>query len=321
MSKAKDTGNSLRLYRRLLAYAWPYKWVFLVAVVGMIMLSASAAGFTALMKPLMDEGFVQRDVATIKMIPPLIVLLFLARGIGNFLAQYGTAWIGRRVTFDLRTDIFRRMMYLPSRYYESGASGGLISRIIYDVEQIAAGVTQVPYVVIGDGLTLLALAGWLLYLNWKLTLVFAVLLPVTALLMRAMNRRFLRTSVEIQKSMGEISQVVREASDGQRVVKAFGGQAAEIRAFNRGNEKNRRQTHAQGGGVRDRHGPVAARRRDRARPRDLYRAAVGRDHRGIVYLLSGCRPVDHGPQPPAGAHQRNHTDRAGRGAEHLCRAG
>jgi subfamily B ATP-binding cassette protein MsbA len=117
----------------------------------------------------------------------------------------------------------------------------LISRIIYDVEQIAAGVTQVPYVVIGDGLTLLALAGWLLYLNWKLTLVFAVLLPVTALLMRAMNRRFLRTSVEIQKSMGEISQVIREAGDGQRVVKAFGGQAAEIRAFDHSSEKNRRQ--------------------------------------------------------------------------------
>jgi subfamily B ATP-binding cassette protein MsbA len=241
VSKIPDTGSKLRLYRRLLAYAWPYKWVFLVAVVGMIMLSASAAGFTALMKPLMDEGFVQRDVATIKLIPLLIVLLFLARGVGQFLAQYGTAWVGRRVTFDLRTSIFRRMMYLPSRYYESGASGGLISRIIYDVEQIAAGVTQVPYVVIGDGLTLLALAGWLLYLNWKLTLVFAVLLPVTALLMRAMNRRFLRTSVEIQKSMGEISQVVREACDGQRVVKAFGGQAVEIRAFNRGSENNRHQ--------------------------------------------------------------------------------
>ena len=242
MNKTPDTGSKLRLYRRLLAYAWPYKWVFLVAVVGMIVLSATAAGFTAVTKPLMDEGFVQRDTSTIKMIPLLIVLLFLARGIGNFLAQYGTAWIGRRVTFDLRNSIFRRMLYLPSRYYESSASGGLISRIIYDVEQIAAGVTQVPYVVIGDGLTMLALVGWLLYLNWKLTLVFAVMLPVTGLLMRAMNRRFFRTSREIQTSMGEISQVVREASDGQRVVKAFGGQPAEIRAFERSNDKNRRQS-------------------------------------------------------------------------------
>src|SRR3989304_562157 len=103
-----------------------------------------------------------------------LVLMYLARGDGIFLAQYGTAWIGRRVTFDLRTNIPQRMRPLPSRYYESSASGGLISRIIYDVEQIAAGVTQVPYVVIGDGLTMLALAGWLLYLNWKLTLVFAV---------------------------------------------------------------------------------------------------------------------------------------------------
>jgi len=242
VSKNPDTRNNLRLYHRLLAYAWPYKWMFLLAVAGMIVLSATAAGFTALMKPLMDEGFVQRDPSAIQMIPPLIVLMFLARGVGNFLAQYGTAWIGRRVTFDLRTNIFQRMLHLPSRYYESSASGGLISRIIYDVEQIAGGITQVPYVVIGDGLTMLALAGWLLYLNWKLTLVFAVLLPVTALLMRAMNRRFLRTSLEIQTSMGEISQVVREASDGQRVVKAFGGQPAEMRAFERGSEKNRRQS-------------------------------------------------------------------------------
>ncbi len=242
MSKNPDIRNNLRLYRRLLTYAWPYKWTFLIAVVGMIVLSATAAGFTALMKPLMDGGFVQRDPSAIKIIPPLIMLMFLARGVGNFLAQYGTAWIGRRVTFDLRTDIFQRMLYLPSRYYESSASGSLISRIIYDVEQIAAGVTQVPYVMIGDGLTMLALAAWLLYLNWKLTLVFVVLLPVTTLLLRAMNRRFLRTSLEIQTSMGEISQVVREASDAQRVVKAFGGQPAEMLAFAHGNEKNRRQS-------------------------------------------------------------------------------
>lgn len=241
MSKNPDTRNNLRLYRRLLSYAWPFKWMFLLAVIGMVMLSASAAGFTALMKPLMDGGFVQRDPSVVTLIPPLIVLLFLARGIGNFLAQYGTAWIGRRVTFELRANIFRRMLYLPSRYYESKSSGGLISRIIYDVEQVAAGVTQVPYVIIGDGLTMLALSAWLLYLNWKLTLVLAVLLPFAGFLMRIMNRRFLRTSLEIQSSMGEISQVVREVSDGQRVVKAFGGQPAESRAFEKCNEKNRRQ--------------------------------------------------------------------------------
>ena len=242
MSNNPDPRNNLRLYRRLVAYAWPYKWMFLIAVVGMVVLSATAAGFSGLMKPLMDEGFVQRDPSSIKMIPPLIVLLFLARGVGNFLAQYGTAWIGRRVTFDIRKNIFQRMLDLPSRYYESSASGGLISRIIYDVEQIAGGITQVPYVVIGDGLTMLALSAWLFYLNWKLTLVFVVLLPVSTVLLRAMNRRFMRTSLEVQASMGEITQVVREASDGQRVVKAYGGQPAEMRAFARGNEKNRRQS-------------------------------------------------------------------------------
>ncbi|MDO8705698.1 MAG: lipid A export permease/ATP-binding protein MsbA [Sulfuricaulis sp.] len=242
MSKDSDTGNSLRLYRRLLAYAWPYKWKFAIAVSGMVVLAITSAAFAALMKPLVDQGFVGKDMTTIRLVPPLIIGLFLVRGIANFVSQYSVSWVGRRVTFDIRNAIFTHLMHLPSGFYDMNATGGLISKLIFDVEKIAAAVTEAIFVVIRDGLTVIVMAAWMIYLNWKLTIFFAILAPISSLLVRTMSRRFRKISRQIQLSMGEISQVTQEATEGQRVVKAFGGQATEVRAFTEVNEKNRRQS-------------------------------------------------------------------------------
>jgi len=241
VSKTFDSVSSLQLYRRLLSYAWPYKSRFVIAVIGMIVLSATSAAFAALMKPLVDQGFVGKDMDTIRMVPPLIIGLFLVRGIANFVAQYSVSWIGRRVTFDIRNAIFTHLVGLPSAFYDRNASGGLISKLIFDVEQVAAAVTEAVFVLIRDGLTVIAMSAWMLYLNWKLTVFLGVLLPITSLLIRAMSQRFRKISHHIQTSMGEISQVTQEATEGQRVVKAFGGQVTEIRAFAAANERTRRQ--------------------------------------------------------------------------------
>lgn len=241
MSKAPDSTGSLRLYRRLLGYALPYKWKFVIAVTGMVVMSATSATFAALMKPLIDDGFVGKDVETIRLIPPLIVLLFLVRGVANFVGQYSISWVGRRVTFDIRNAIFAHLTRLPSGFYDTNASGGLIAKLIFNVEQIAATVTEALFVIVRDGLSVIAMAGWMAYLNWKLTIIFAVLVPISSLLVRAMSQRFRKTSRQIQLSMGEISQVTQEAIEGQRVVKAFGGQQTEIDAFTLANEKYRRQ--------------------------------------------------------------------------------
>jgi subfamily B ATP-binding cassette protein MsbA len=241
VSNPSDSVSSLQLYRRLLAYAWPYKSMFVYAVIGMIALSVTSAAFAALMKPLIDQGFVAKDAATIRTLPPLLIVLFLVRGIANFIGQYCISWIGRRVTFDMRNAIFTHLTRLPSEFYDKTASGKLIAKLIFDVEQVSATVTDAVLVLVRDGLTVIAMAGWMLHLNWKLTLVFAVLLPISSLLLRIMSRRFRKASLTIQTSMGEISTVTQEATDGQRIVKAFGGHATEIRVFNKANEKNRRQ--------------------------------------------------------------------------------
>ena len=234
--------GDIALYRRLLAYAWPYKWAFAVAIVGMVMLSATTAGFAALMQRIVDDGLVQRDAATIRLIPPLIIAIFVVRILGNFLSQYGISWVGRRVTFDLRQAMFAHLVRLPTSFYDTNPSGGLISKLIYDVEQISRAVTEAVLTLFRDGLTVAALFVWMLILNWRLTLLFAVLTPVSTLLLRAMSQRFRRTSSQIQLSVGEISQAAQEATEGHRVVKAFGGQRHELKNFFHWNERNRRQS-------------------------------------------------------------------------------
>ncbi len=233
-------GSGVGSYRRLLTYAWPYKWAFLLAVIGMAVLALTATGFAALMKPLMDEGFVNKDMAAIRRIPVLLVGLFVLRGVASFFATYMLTWVGRKVTLDLRNEMFAHLMDLPSTFYDANSSGGLVARLIFDVEQISRAVTQAVLVLIRDGLTVIALGIWLFYLNWRMTLLFAVLVPLSILLLRVMSRRFRKTSRQIQLTMGEISQVTQEATEGQKVVKAFGAQEREIAAFMDVNEKNRR---------------------------------------------------------------------------------
>ncbi len=241
MSKSSAPVSSLKLYRRLLTYAWPYKWKFVIAVVGMIVLSLTSVAFAAMMKPLVDHGFVDKDMDTIRLVPPLIIGLFIVRGIANFIGQYSISWVGRRITFDIRNAIFSHITRLPSSFYDISASSSLISKLIFDVEQIAAAVTEAIFVIVRDGLAVVALGLWMIYLNWKLTAFFVILLPISSLLVRAMSQRFRQTSQQIQKTMGALSQVTQEATEGQRIVKAFGGQLTEQRAFTKVNEKIRQQ--------------------------------------------------------------------------------
>ncbi len=239
-SPATDAG-AVDLYRRLLGYAWPYKAVFAVAVVGMVGMAAAETSFAALLKPLMDGGFVERDRAVIQWIPVFIIGLFLVRGLAEFVATYCMNWVGRRVVFDLRNDMFKRMVRLPAAFYDGHSSAGLVSKLIYDVEQTASATTNALNTVIKDTLTALALLGWMLYLSWQLTLVFIVVAPLAVVMVRAASKRFRSTSRRIQASVGGIARVAKEAFQGHKIVKAFGAQPREIETFRRENNRNRQQ--------------------------------------------------------------------------------
>jgi subfamily B ATP-binding cassette protein MsbA len=207
----------------------------------MIAVAISEASFAALLKPIMDGGFIDRDSTTIRLTPLLLVVAFLVRGIGSFSDQYSIGWIGRRVVFDLRAEMFERMIHLPTRYYDHHSSASMSAKLIYDVEQIAQASTMAVRVLIKDSLLTLTLLGWLAYLNWQLTLIFLTVTPIAALIVRTASKRFRATSDKIQKTIGQIAHVSKEAFQAHRILKAFAGYQQETAAFKEVNFRNRRQ--------------------------------------------------------------------------------
>lgn len=240
-SDAVQQVSSIQLYRRLLSYALVYWSIFIVAIIGMVIIAGASAAFPALMQPMMDSGFVDRDPETIKWIPVALIAIFAVRVFGAFAAGYGMSVIGRNVIRELRREMFSRLVSLPKSFYDKATTGELISKFAYDVEQVATATTNAITVFIRDTLTVIALFSWMFYLSTKLALVFIIVAPVVAFLVISVSKRFRKISKNIQVSMGSISRIIEEAIKGQLVVKIFGGGVYEVEQFATVNDKNRRQ--------------------------------------------------------------------------------
>ncbi len=236
-----DNSNSFHLYRRLLSYALVYWQIFIIAIIGMIVVAAASTAFPALMQPMMDGSFVNRDPGTIKWVPFALIGIFFVRVIGSFVSSYGMSVIGRNVIRELRAEMFSRLLTLPKSFYDQATTGELMSKFSFDVEQVANATTKAITVLIRDTLTVIALVSWMFYLNAKLALVFVVVAPLVAGLIIAVSKRFRKISRNIQLSMGDVSRVIEEAIKGQLVVKIFGGRGYEEQQFTRVNDLNRRQ--------------------------------------------------------------------------------
>ncbi len=228
------------IYARLLRYATPHWRMFVLAMLAMLVFAATNTGFAALMKPMIDGSFVDRDPAVIALVPLLIIGLFVARGLANFGSSYCMSVVGREVIRDLRRAMFDRLLRLPTRYYDRTSSGELLSKFIYDVEQVNLAATNALANVVRDGFTIIGLLIWMAYINWQLTLVFIVVGPPIAIAIATVNRRFRRLNNRIQNSMADVTGISEEAIAGHRVVKIFGGHDYETARFNLINEANRK---------------------------------------------------------------------------------
>jgi len=157
------------IYRRLLTYVKPYWLVFSAAIFAMAIFAATETGLAAMMKPLLDGSFVERDPQTIKLLPLGLIGLFLIRGVANFFTEYGLGWIARNIIKNLRAEMFERLIMLPASFYDRSTTGQLMSKLLYDVEQVANATTDAILTLIRDTLTILGLLAWMIYLNGLLS--------------------------------------------------------------------------------------------------------------------------------------------------------
>ena len=223
--------TSTQLYFRLLRYVKPYRGAFTLAIVGMILVALTEPALPAILKPLLDGTFVEKDQRIMTWTPLIIVAIFIVRGIADYIAHFCINWVGNRVVLDLRNDMFGKLLELPAPYYDNHPAGNLMSKVTFDVTQVTTAATNVLTVVLRDGVAALGLLGWMFWLNWKLTLLSLVMTPAIILVVRAISHRLRRSSRDLQRSMGDVTQVLQETIEGHKVVKLFGGREYEARRF------------------------------------------------------------------------------------------
>lgn len=231
--------NGKKLYFRLLRYVRPYWKALIISVLLLALLAATEPLFPMLMRPLLDEGFTNKDDAFIQWIPILIVGIFVVRGILIFTSSYASRWLSSNVVNDLRNEAFKHLMDLPIQFFHNHSSGALASKIAYDVNNVTGAATTVLTTLVRDSLTIIALLGWLFWMDWKLTLITLSIAPFFIVSMRYFNKRMRYLSREAQLSMAQLTHLVEQASSSQQVVKIFHGKNFEIERFQKANSYQR----------------------------------------------------------------------------------
>ena len=216
----------MNLHRRILRYVRPYRRVFAVAVVGMLLVASTDVMMLRIFQPLLNNiGTVDKELSG--WLPYAIVGVFVLRGIGSYASEYGLAWIGSRVVFDLRCEACDHLLRLPTPFYDASSAGFLLSKVTFDAQQIAATASEAITVSIRNTLTIVFMLAYLLYINWELTLIAFAAFPVVAFALRKIRRRMKRVSKLVQERTGSLTHALEEAIGAHRVVKIFGGERYE----------------------------------------------------------------------------------------------
>ncbi len=241
MAEKQTPVSGWAVYKRLLRYSAEYWRTFLIAIVGMFIVAISTLLFAKFVEPMLDDTFIERDVETIKWVPIALMAIYGIRMLGAFLSGYFMAYIARGVVRKMRTKIFSHYLTLPISFFDSQSSGTLVSKMVYDVEQLADAASGVVTVLFRDSLTIIALLIFMFLESAKLTLILMISIPLLLVFVLFISKRFRRVSQRIQHSMGDVSTITEEIIEANREVKIFGGQNYENKRFEVINRNNWRQ--------------------------------------------------------------------------------
>ncbi|GGC14677.1 lipid A export ATP-binding/permease protein MsbA [Oxalicibacterium flavum] len=228
--------------RRLFGMLGPYKGRLAVAFGGMIMTALTEPMFPAVMRVLLDKGFGGKPSFSLWLVPIAIVGIFVLRGISTFTTTYMMTWVSSRLLNTLRRQMFARILDVPLGFYANHSVGRVINSMMFEVQQIVEMVTKVFTSLIRDSLTVIVLLSFLFWLNWRLTLVALVLLPLIAVVVRMTGKRVRRLTREYQTVNAEMTQVMEETTRANQVIKIFGGHQYEINRFEQRADKLRSYT-------------------------------------------------------------------------------
>lgn len=232
--------HDFKVYLRLLSYLKPFWGIALLVLLGFSINAATEVSVAKLLEYII-EAIQNKDQSFTSLFPFLVVILMFFRGLGLFMGGYFTAVISRNLVFNIRQEVFAKLLRLPSQYYLDNTSGHISAKIMYNVEQLTAASTEALRTLLQQGLITLALLGYLLYTNWRLTMCILIFAPVIGFIISKAARRMRKLSQQVQDTMGDVNHVVQETVNANLIVKGFGGQSYEQERFKQNSLENLRR--------------------------------------------------------------------------------
>ncbi len=236
--------DGYKIYLRLLVYGKPYWPMFSIGVIAMLLFAVTDTGFAFLIKTLTDSFAgtgTAYDTKQIKVILPVaVIIIFIIRGVSGFFSVYNIAWIGRQIIKLLRGELYQKFLNLPTQFLDQKSNAELLSKVTFNIEQVAESTSNILTVLIRDTLTIIVLSVYMVYLSPTLASVIFLVAPVIAILVRFLSLLFRRYSERIQDSMADVTHAIKETLQNHRIIKIFNGQDFEQKKFSLINENNRK---------------------------------------------------------------------------------
>ena len=230
--------NGKAIFYRVSRYVLQYKLWLIITLLFLIILAITQVGIAAILKPIIDEGVVNKSSKAAIWLPIVMLLLMVVHSFVSYGSSYLMAKVGRSTIRDLRRDFFNKLVFLPSTYFDQVSSSTLVSKFLYDIEQTAVMMTDTLANLVRSSLTAIGLIGWMVFLDWRLCLIAILSVPLVATVIRFANKKFRKASQEIQNSMGDIAETVKENALGQKMIKVYGAQNKQIESFAEVNQDN-----------------------------------------------------------------------------------
>lgn len=228
-------GGGVKVYRRLLGYAWPYRWRILLSMVASLGVAGSDAAMVKLVQPFIDRLVVAGDWGTARLVPLFVVGIATFKGVSRYIQEYFIKTSGQLVMQDIRNQLYGHTVSLSMRFFSRNSSGTLMSRILNDVGVMQAAVAEVLVGALREGMTLIALTGIAFYTDWKLAALAFIVIPVVAGPVSVIGRKIKRYSRSGQAAIGQLTTVLEQTFSGIKVIKAFGMEDREKEKFRREN--------------------------------------------------------------------------------------
>ncbi|HEU5359864.1 MAG TPA: lipid A export permease/ATP-binding protein MsbA [Candidatus Deferrimicrobiaceae bacterium] len=219
------------VYQRMLAYVRPYTLRLLCAMLFMIIVSSFRGAIAFLVKPALDDIFINKDATRLAIIPLLVLGVYLLKAVFEFAQSYMMRGVGQQVIRDIRDHLYRHMQSLSLSFYMRHPTGVLMSRVTNDVGLMQGAVTEAVTGLIKDVFTALFLVGVVFYRDWQLALIALVAFPLAFWPIARFGRKLRKTSIRTQEVTGSLTSHLQETISGAKLVKSFGAEEYEVDRF------------------------------------------------------------------------------------------